>query len=93
MKRLVLPLFCCALFAGPVCAAADEYEWAQALEIPCHPLVTEAECRAHRAQLARMPEGAERSAYLARHIALIEERVKSCGCSVAHNGVGVLRYR
>lgn len=78
--------------ALPAQASEDE-EWARAMEIPCHPLVTQAECRAHQDQLARLPEGAERKAFLARHIALVEERVRSCGCSMAQNGVGLLRYR
>ncbi len=92
MKRSTIALLLCLGFSG-FAQASEEEEWARALEIPCHPLVTPAECRAHRDLLARLPDGPERNAYLARHIALMEERVKSCGCSVAWNGVGVLRYR
>jgi hypothetical protein len=92
MKRSALSLLLLMGLTG-LAQASDEDEWARALEIPCHPLVTQAECRAHHDQLARLPEGTERDAYLAKHLALVAERVKSCGCAMVQNGVGLLRYR
>ena len=93
MKRFMLTLLFCVGGISGLAQASEEDEWARALEIPCHPLITQAECRAHHDLLARLPDGKERDAYLSKHFALVEERIKSCGCSVAGNGVGVLRYR
>ena len=93
MKRSTLALLFCLSGISGLAQAAEEDEWARALEIPCHPLLTQAECRTHHDLLARLPDGAERDAYLARHFTLVQERIKSCGCSMAQNGVGVLRYR
>lgn len=92
MNRFTIAVLLCLGLPG-FAQASEEDEWARALEIPCHPLITPVECRAHRDLLARLPEGTERNAYMARHIALVEERVRSCGCSVAWKGIGVLRYR
>ncbi|MEW5789540.1 MAG: hypothetical protein AB1899_16975 [Pseudomonadota bacterium] len=88
---LLAALFGLAL-ALPAQATEDE-DWARALEIPCHPLVTEAECRVHQDLLASLPEGAQRDTYLASYLAMVEDRMRSCGCSLAQNGVGKLRYR
>lgn len=93
MKRFLLAAICLAGLTGQARAFLEADEWARAFEIPCHPLVTEAECRAHRDHLASLPDGASKDAYLAKYIGLVEEREKSCGCSVAYNGIGVLRYR
>ncbi len=76
-----------------VAAAMEEDEWASALEIPCHPLVTAAECRVHRDHLASLSDSQARDDYLAKHVALIEDRVRACGCSLAQNAVGALEYR
>lgn len=92
MKRSTVVLLFCLGFSSLV-QAAEEAAWARALEIPCHALVTEAECHSHQGLLARLPPGAERDTYLTQYSAMLEERVRSCGCSVAQNGVGVLRYR
>jgi hypothetical protein len=92
MNRSTIALLLCLGLPG-FAQASEEDEWARALEIPCHPLVTPTECRAHRDMLVRLPDGPERNAYMERHVRLLEERVRSCGCSVARNGVGVLRYR
>ena len=93
MKRLLLAAYCFAGLTGSALATQEDDEWARALEIPCHPLVTEAECRAHRDLLASLPDGAAKDAYLAKYIALLAERERSCGCSLANNGIGLLRYR
>jgi hypothetical protein len=82
----------CLGFSGLV-QASEEDEWARAFDIPCHPLVTQAECRSHQDLLARLPGGAERDAYFEQYLALVEERVQSCGCSRAQNDVGMLRSR
>ena len=71
--------------------ASEDAEWNKAMEIPCHATLTEAECRQHHALLARLPQGAEREAYLAEHFAMIEDRASACGCSGAQNKVGALR--
>lgn len=93
MKRSTVVLLLCLGFSSLV-QASEEAAWARAaLEIPCHALVTEAECRSHQGSLASLLPGAERDAYLTQYAAMLEERVRSCGCSVAQNGVGVLRYR
>jgi hypothetical protein len=93
MKRSAIALLFCSGILSSLAQASEEDEWARALEIPCHPLITQVECRGHHERLASLPDGAEREAYLAKYFALLEERVKSCGCSMARNGVGVLRYR
>lgn len=83
----------CGLFGfglSNVAAAMEEDEWASALEIPCHPLVTAAECRVHREHLASLSDSQARDDYLARHVALVEDRVRACGCSLAQNAVGAL---
>lgn len=92
MNRTTLIALLCLGFSG-LANASEDIEWAQAMEIQCHPLVTQAECRSHHALLDRLPDGIERDAYLKQHLALVTERVKSCGCSRAQNAVGVLRYR
>jgi hypothetical protein len=74
-------------------AAATEEEWVRALEIPCHPLVTAAECRVHRDRLASLAEGPEKQHYMAQHLAMVEDRVHACGCTLAHNTVGSLERR
>lgn len=93
MKRLLLATYCFAGLTGAALATQEDEGWARAFEIPCHPLVTEAECRAHRDLLASLPDGAAKNDYLAKYIRLLMEREKSCGCSLANNGVGLLRYR
>jgi hypothetical protein len=92
MKRSAATLLLCTLFSGYALASEGD-AWAGAEAPSCHFLLAPPECRAHRDLLARLPEGAEREAYLARHFAMLEERARSCACSMAQNGVGLLRYR
>ncbi len=92
MKRSTIALLFCLSGISGLAQASEQDEWARALEIPCHPLITQAECRTHHDQLARLPDGKERDAYLAEYFALLKERTRSCGCSIAGNAVGILRY-
>lgn len=92
MKRTAIVLLLGMGFASTVFASEDE-AWTKALEIPCHALITEQECRLHHEQLARLPDGDARTLYLQQHLALVEDRVKACGCSMAQNAVGALIYR
>ncbi len=93
MKRSTIALLLCLSGIPGLAQATEQDEWARALEIPCHPLITQAECRAHHDQLVRLPDGKERDVYLAEHFALVKERSRSCACTMAQNAVGVLRYR
>jgi hypothetical protein len=92
MKRAAIVLLLGMGFAGTALASEDA-AWAKAVEIPCHPLITEQECRLHHEHLARLPDGDARALYLEQHLALVEDRVKACACSMAQNAVGVLIYR
>ena len=92
MKRSIYALLLILGCASPAWASLDE-EWARALEIPCHPLLTDSECRVHRDKIARLGEGEARKAYLVEYFALVRERMKSCGCVRAQTGVGLRRYR
>lgn len=48
----------------------------------CHPVILPAECQAHLAALAGLPEGsAERVRLIAEHAALIREREAACSCA------------
>ncbi len=92
MKHAALVLILGLGFSG-MAVANEDAEWAQAMEIPCHATLTEAECRLHNATLARLPEGAAKDAYLVEHFAMIEDRAQACGCSRAQNSVGTLILR
>lgn len=92
MKTAALIVLLGSVFSAAAYASEEE-EWAKALEIPCHPLITELECRVHRDRLVKLPEGGERNQYLAQHVALVEERVQSCGCTLAQTVVGARNYR
>lgn len=92
MKRTLFAMLLGLVCASPAWATLDD-EWARALEIPCHPLITDAECRAHRDMMARLGEGEARNAYLNEYFTLVQERMKSCGCIRAQTGTGLRRYR
>lgn len=49
----------------------------------CSIYMTEAECRAHRRILTLLTDPRERSAYLAMHSQLIQERAAACGVPAA----------
>jgi len=89
MQRLAFAMLLSLGMTGFV-QASDESEWSQAMQIPCHATLTASECRAHYDLLGRLPEGAEREAYLADHFAMIEDRSQACGCSMKQNNVGML---
>lgn len=92
MKQFTMTWLLAMVCAG-LAQASENDEWARVLEIPCHPLLTKAECNAHRDRMARLGEGDARNAYLVEYFAMIKDRVKSCGCSRAENNSGVPRYR
>lgn len=86
-------LFTLALAAGPALAGEEfNREWAKAMLPECAPLLTAAECRAHQAILARLPEGEERNLYMSQHIALLKDRVRLCECSRTRDHLAMLRY-
>ena len=70
--------------------ASEDSEWALAMQLPCHSMLTDSECRAHQQRLALLPEGQERQQYLAKYVALIEDRINACGCARGQNAVGML---
>ena len=92
MKRATVVLMIGLGFSS-VAYATEDAEWTKAMELPCHATLTESECRLHNAMLARLPDGTERTAYLAEHFAMIEDRAQACGCSRSQNAVGALSYR
>lgn len=91
IRKLALLVSMLAVSCVAQAAPAESGE-ERAVESPCPALLTEAECGMHRDILQRLPEGATRREYLARHAALLEERKQSCACTMARNGIGRLRY-
>jgi hypothetical protein len=89
MRKSAVVLMC--LFISGTAQASERDPEAGATEIPCHPLVTRAECRDHHDLLARLPEGPERGRYLDQYLLLLEDRVKACRCHVAGNGTEARR--
>lgn len=80
MKARVLALTALFGLAGGASASpADEKPVAG--KPGCHALLTEAECTAYLTTLAGLPEGEERSRFLAASAKLIREREVSCSCS------------
>ncbi|MCU0842476.1 MAG: hypothetical protein MUC79_12265 [Thiobacillaceae bacterium] len=57
----------------------------------CPALMTEAECRVHHDILGLLPAGPERSAYLAMHAQLLEDRQAACRCGRGGDLIGMLR--
>lgn len=81
------------LMAGLTTSAmATEPAWEQSFAATCSPFLLDFECQAHLETMAELREGEARQAYLARHLALVEERRQSCACSMQHNEIGMLRH-
>lgn len=89
MKKPAVALLL-SMFIPCIAQASEESEWALALQLPCHSMLTDSECRVHQQRLAQLSDGKERENYLAQYVALIEDRVSACGCARGHNAVGLL---
>ena len=60
----------------------QDADWEQALVIPCPPLMTDQECRDHKAALAQFKTESDRNAYLTDLTTVMRDRAKSCECAM-----------